>query len=62
MSYTVHYCKNKHDDSPRGLHHASKDAKETLCGKQIDERWYISNNTGDGKITCPRCLRIQKKL
>lgn len=54
--YTVSKCHK--DDSLYGPLHGSSDVEFTTCGQNIDENWYIVNNTFDGKITCKKCINI----
>ena len=57
--YTVKKCKNKYNDE---LSHGSDNGEETLCGIEIDENWYITNNEFDGIITCKKCKKILKEF
>lgn len=45
----------------RRLIHGSVDAQTTLCEKTITDRWVIITNEFDGEITCPKCIRWDKK-
>ena len=59
--YTVKRCKNNFNDELFNTSHGSDDGEFTLCGIEINENWYITNNTFDGKITCKKCLNVLKK-
>jgi len=65
-SYTVQYITNykklELKNSLAKTTHGSEDGEVTICGKKLDEYWYIANNTFDGKITCKKCINILKKL
>ena len=56
--YTVQ--KIKKDDTLYGEIHGSEDGQETLCIKELDNNWYILNNTFDGDITCKICISTLK--
>lgn len=58
--YTVYRCKSMTDDAPvlKALKHGSDDTNYTLCGKTIDEWWFIENSNFTGTITCPKCIKI----
>lgn len=60
--YIVQRCKNLKNDKLYKKAHGSEDGYETICGKDICTGWwYISNNTFDGIITCPDCLKVLKE-
>ena len=59
--YTAYRCKSLESDEQKGASHYSDDGEYTLCGKTIDEHWYISDNTFTGEATCPECARIDKE-
>lgn len=44
-----------------GPAHAADTDLITICGQDIDENWWIINNTSTGTITCKECLNILKK-
>ncbi len=48
------------DDRLYGPTHRSHDAKETLCHKAIDERWWVVDNSGDPGLipTCVKCRNL----
>ena len=50
--------KTRKDDTLYGPSHGSDHDGMTLCGHEIDDRWWITNNTCDGEITCKDCLRV----
>jgi len=54
--YTVYRCKSKTSNDRIGPFHGSDYGEKTLCGKPIDEGWFIADNTFTGKITCKKCL------
>lgn len=54
--YTVRICKSYSNDTRIGPFHASIDACVTLCGREIDSRWWIENHFGGDLVTCKRCL------
>jgi len=57
--YTVQ--KITKSDKLYGPIHGSEDGSQTLCGKSIDENWYILNNNHDGEMTCLECERAYEK-
>ena len=57
--YTVQKINNK--DKLYGNTHGSHDGQSTVCGKQLDCYWYITDNTFTGIITCKKCLQILKE-
>ena len=59
---TVKKCKNKYDDELFKTSHGSDDGEETLCGIELNENWYITNNEFDGIITCKKCKKILKEF
>ena len=62
--YTVKRCRKNcgdfSDDKVYGVSHGAMDDEVTLCGLKLSERWYITNNTFDGKIECTKCKTILK--
>jgi len=46
------------DGSLYGNVHGSEGCNWTLCKLEISENWYILTNNYDGKITCPKCLKV----
>ena len=36
--------------------HGLNKGSKTLCGRQIDENWYILTVNYDGEVTCKKCL------
>jgi hypothetical protein len=50
--------KVRKDDSLYGPSHGSDYGGMTLCGQEIGDNWWITNNTYDGSITCKKCLKI----
>lgn len=59
--YTVHRCRSLKSDERIGALHYSDDGEATLCGKELDENWYILDNSFSGKATCRKCVHIDKK-
>jgi len=59
--YTVYRCRSKISDERVGFLHHSDNCQKTLCGKNIDDGWYVSDNTMSGTATCPACIRIDKE-
>lgn len=55
--YIVQRCKSKEGHEVYDTAHASEDGNTTLCGKMIDNMYYITNNTSDGTATCRACLK-----
>lgn len=54
--YTVYRCASMSSDERVGPIHASDDGNVTLCGREADERWWISTNTGiTESVTCKKC-------
>ena len=51
--YTVSYLK-----AESKTQHGSKDGETTVCGKELNHNWFITNNTFDGTITCKKCLEL----
>lgn len=49
------------DDNLYNTTHASDYGDKTVCGIELDNNWYIWNNTFDGIITCKKCLKIIKE-
>jgi len=61
--YTINYItrmKKGLVDEVAKLTHGSEDGETTVCGKHLDSRWFITNNTFDGIITCKECIKIIK--
>ena len=56
--YTVQRCRNNGD--VYGDIHGADNDQNTVCGREIDHRWFIINNTFDGEITCKECLKTLK--
>lgn len=59
--YTVQRARLK-DNTLYGPTHASNDTLFTVCDLDIDNRWWVVNNTHDGHVTCRKCLRILGEL
>jgi len=59
--YLASRCRS--DDSLYGPMHGSCDADKTLCGLDIDWKWWILNTEkSDGvKVTCKKCLSKTEK-
>ena len=49
------------DGSLYGNVHGSAGCNWTLYKLEISENWYILTNNYDGKITCPKCLKVMEK-
>ena len=60
--YTVYKTKSKTDITKTGSFHFSDDGEYTLCGKLLDDNWYISDNTFSGEASCIECLKIIDKV
>ncbi len=45
-------------DIPFGKIHFSDDGIHTLCGKFLDEYWWILTNNHQGEATCTQCVNI----
>jgi hypothetical protein len=67
--YTVYRCKSKTDTQRKGALHYANNNQITLCGKQIDENWFINeiirtkcSHCGhegfNEKATCKICNQI----
>lgn len=56
--YTVYQCKSMSSNARRGALHYSDDAEVTLCGREVNEQWYVCDNTFTGVATCRECVRI----
>lgn len=41
-----------------GPSHGADHDGMTLCGCEIDDNWWITNNSFDGNITCKKCLAV----
>lgn len=56
MEYqSVWYTKSMNDDSSKdGIIHALIN-DYTLCGRHVNQRWYVGN---DETINCSKCLKI----
>ena len=59
--YTVKKCKNNYNNDLHMISHGSDNGEETLCRIEINENWYITNNTFDGEITCKKCKKVLKQ-
>lgn len=57
QAYTVRICKSLKNDTRIGPYHYSHYATQTLCGREINERWWIENSEGKG-VTCKKCLAL----
>lgn len=53
--YALTRCNNK--SLCYGHSHGSQDAEKTSCGIDINDKWIITHNRYDGKISCPKCLK-----
>jgi hypothetical protein len=58
--YTVYKCKSMTSDEQVGSTHYSNDAESTLCGKDVNEYWYICDNRFTGVATCRKCVAMDK--
>lgn len=58
--YTIQRYRPK-SDKLFGAIHYSDDGNTTLCGLEIDDRWWILTNNRDGEATCKKCLSGGKK-
>jgi hypothetical protein len=59
--YTASRCRK--DNTTYGPIHGSMDSGHTLCGQEMDHRWFILTNAFNGVVTCKRCLqRMPKSL
>ena len=53
--YTVSRCRD--DGTFYGPVHSSRDCDITLCGKNVDDRWWVVSNSGElDTVTCKQCL------
>ena len=59
--YTVKKCKNKYNDELCKTSHGSDDGEKTLCGIELNENWFITQNEFDGIITCKKCKKVLKE-
>ncbi len=50
--------KARKDNSLYGPSHGADHDGMTLCGQEITDDWWITDNTYDGFITCKKCLKI----
>lgn len=56
LSYTVQ--KITKTDKLFGPVHGAENDHETLCGKEINECWFILTNVlGEGEVTCKECKK-----
>jgi len=54
--YTMIRCNNQ--SLSYGHTHGSDDTEITICGINIvDDKWIITHNKHDGRISCPKCLK-----
>ena len=53
--YTVQRISKK--DKLFGKVHGSVDARETICGKEIDENWFILTADFEEGVTCEVCKK-----
>lgn len=51
------YTAKRYKGKLYGPSHGSTDGEKTICDELIDTKWYITNNTFDGRITCKKCLK-----
>lgn len=54
--YTTRRCRKNGD--LYGKTHGSMDGGKTVCGEDMDEKWWILTNAFDGRVTCKRCLDV----
>lgn len=59
IQYTVSRCRK--NNALYGAIHGAMEPYETLCGLEVDENWFILTNSGDGEITCKKCLLVAAK-
>jgi len=60
--YQVYRCKSLKNNSKNSSVHYSKDAEKTLCGKNLNEYWYImTNDLSINFVNCNKCLKLLKK-
>lgn len=50
--------KVRKDDTLYGASHGADHDGMTLCGQEVNDQWWITNNTYDGEITCKQCLSV----
>jgi len=50
--------KVRKDDTLYGASHGADHDGMTLCGQEVNDKWWITNNTYDGEITCKQCLQV----
>lgn len=62
VSSTVYSVRRiKRDMKAHGPHHGSRDGYSTVCGKSLDDGWYITHNNYDGPITCRACRFVLRE-
>lgn len=49
---------NVYNEKLIGSVHYSETGDVTICGKDIDTKWWILSNNFDGKATCKKCLTL----
>jgi len=54
--YAVRRCRSMCNDDRYGPTHMSESCAVTLCGREIDEGWWIENQAGAG-VDCKKCLK-----
>ncbi len=54
--YAVAKCKDSDCLELSNIIHGSVWGAETICGKQLNENWYITANDATGVITCKDCI------
>ena len=54
--YTTRRCRK--NDVLYGSTHGSMNGDITLCGKNIDENWWILSNEFNGEVTCLECIKV----
>lgn len=53
--YTIQKCSFKKNEFYGSIHY-SEDCNQTLCGQEIDEKWWVlTNNCSENEITCKKC-------
>lgn len=52
--------KVRKDGTLYGASHGADHDGMTLCGQEVNDKWWITNNTYDGEITCKQCLWAEK--
>ncbi len=56
--YALRRCRK--DGMLYGQTHGSDDAMVTFCGWDVNDTFYITDNTATGVVTCRECLRVMK--